>query len=74
MERWERLEGLGRLAPAARYSYSANLPSLTICTSLAGAAPLLPLLNGRGMMHTLPFAHGLEAFFAAALVQRSRAV
>jgi 16S rRNA (cytosine967-C5)-methyltransferase len=38
-----------------------------------GVAPLLPLLNERGMMHTLPFAHGLEAFFAAALVSRSRA-
>jgi hypothetical protein len=38
-----------------------------------GAAPLLPLLNERGMMHTLPFAHGLEAFFAAALGSRTRA-
>jgi 16S rRNA (cytosine967-C5)-methyltransferase len=38
----------------------------------AGAPPpLLPLLDGRGMLRTLPFAHGLEAFFAAAVV-RSR--
>ena len=38
----------------------------------AGApASLLPLLDGRGMLRTLPFAHGLEAFFAAAVV-RSR--
>ena len=38
-----------------------------------GALPLRPLLNERGMLHTLPFAHGLEAFFAAALVLQSRA-
>lgn len=34
-----------------------------------GAPSLLALLNGRGMLRTLPFAHGLEAFFAAALVR-----
>ena len=28
---------------------------------------LQPLLDARGMLRTLPFAHGLEAFFAAAL-------
>jgi 16S rRNA (cytosine967-C5)-methyltransferase len=28
---------------------------------------LEPVLDGRGMLRTLPFAHGLEAFFAAAL-------
>ena len=32
---------------------------------------LVPVLDERGMMRTLPFAHGLEAFFAAALVRRS---
>ncbi|MBI2829383.1 MAG: 16S rRNA (cytosine(967)-C(5))-methyltransferase RsmB [Acidobacteria bacterium] len=31
---------------------------------------LMPVLDGRGMLQTLPFAHGLEAFFAAALVRR----
>ena len=31
---------------------------------------LTPLLDERGMMRTLPFAHGLEAFFAAALERR----
>ena len=31
---------------------------------------LMPLLDERGMMRTLPFAHGLEAFFAAALSRR----
>jgi 16S rRNA (cytosine967-C5)-methyltransferase len=33
-------------------------------------AVLAPLLDDRGRLHTLPFAHGLEAFFAAALVRR----
>ena len=33
-------------------------------------AAIAPLLDDRGMMRTLPFAHGLEAFFAAALVKR----
>jgi 16S rRNA (cytosine967-C5)-methyltransferase len=28
---------------------------------------LMPVLDDRGMLRTLPFAHGLEAFFAAAL-------
>lgn len=32
---------------------------------------LAPVLDGRGMLRTLPFAHGLEAFFAAALVRRN---
>ncbi len=32
-------------------------------------APLAPLLDDRGMLRTLPFAHGLEAFFAAAIVR-----
>ena len=36
--------------------------------SLRGESPVLdPLLDERGMLRTLPFAHGLEAFFAAAL-------
>lgn len=34
------------------------------------SATLDPLLDARGMLRTLPFAHGLEAFFAAALVRR----
>jgi 16S rRNA (cytosine967-C5)-methyltransferase len=32
-------------------------------------AALAPLLDARGMMRTLPFAHALEAFFAAALIR-----
>ena len=35
-----------------------------------GAAALLPVIDVRGMMRTLPFEHGLEAFFAAALHRR----
>ena len=31
---------------------------------------IVPFLDERGMMRTLPFAHGLEGFFAAALVRR----
>ena len=39
--------------------------------SLRGQSDVLdPLLDDRGMLRTLPFAHGLEAFFAAALVRR----
>ena len=38
---------------------------------LRGMSPLLDaFIDGHGMMRTLPFAHGLEAFFAAALVKR----
>jgi 16S rRNA (cytosine967-C5)-methyltransferase len=38
---------------------------------LRAASPLLdPFIDGSGMLRTLPFAHGLEAFFAAALVRR----
>ena len=32
-----------------------------------GRAELMPVLDDRGMLRTLPFTHGLEAFFAAAL-------
>jgi 16S rRNA (cytosine967-C5)-methyltransferase len=39
--------------------------------SLRGESAILePLLDDRGMLRTLPFAHGLEAFFAAALSRR----
>lgn len=34
-----------------------------------GPAALLPVLDTRGMLRTLPFEHGLEYFFAAALVR-----
>jgi 16S rRNA C967 or C1407 C5-methylase (RsmB/RsmF family) len=30
-------------------------------------ATLTPVLDDRGMLRTLPFVHGLEGFFAAAL-------
>ena len=35
-----------------------------------GLEVITPFLDDRGMLRTLPFAHGLEAFFAAALVRR----
>lgn len=35
-----------------------------------GDAAVRGLVDDRGQLHTLPFAHGLEAFFAAALVRR----
>ena len=35
----------------------------------AGGPQFSGLLNERGMLQTLPFAHGLEAFFAAALLR-----
>jgi 16S rRNA (cytosine967-C5)-methyltransferase len=38
---------------------------------LRRASPILdPFIDDRGMMRTVPFAHGLEAFFAAAVVRR----
>jgi 16S rRNA (cytosine967-C5)-methyltransferase len=40
---------------------------------IGGHAALAPFIDGRGMLRTLPFAHGLEAFFAAALVRRGAA-
>jgi 16S rRNA (cytosine967-C5)-methyltransferase len=39
--------------------------------NLRGESPILdPLLDDEGRLRTLPFAHGLEAFFAAALMRR----
>jgi 16S rRNA (cytosine967-C5)-methyltransferase len=37
----------------------------------SSASPLQPLLDERGALHTLPHLHGLEAFYAAALVRRT---
>ena len=45
-------------------------PGFTLA-DLRGTSPLIdPFIDDHGMMRTLPFAHGLEAFFAAALVRR----
>ena len=45
-------------------------PAFTLL-DLRRSSPILdPFIDDRGMMRTLPFAHGLEAFFAAALVRR----
>ena len=41
---------------------------------LRGSSPLVdPFIDADGMLHTRPFAHGLEAFFAAAVTRRSTA-
>jgi 16S rRNA (cytosine967-C5)-methyltransferase len=37
---------------------------------VAGPADLHPLIDERGALRTLPFAHGLEAFFATAMIRR----
>jgi 16S rRNA (cytosine967-C5)-methyltransferase len=40
------------------------------CVDLRASAPLLdPFIDASGMLHTVPFTHGLEAFFAAAVVR-----
>ena len=36
------------------------------------SGPLQPLLDDQGTLRTLPFAHGLEAFFATAMVRQGR--
>jgi 16S rRNA (cytosine967-C5)-methyltransferase len=46
-------------------------PEFTVADLRVDAPLLQPLLDERGMLRTLPFAHRLEAFFAAAVV-RSR--
>ena len=38
----------------------------------SGPTSLAPLLDDRGALRTLPFAHRLEAFFAVAMVRRDR--
>ena len=41
--------------------------SIARSATIDGSADLAPVLDERGMLRTLPFEHGLEAFFAAAL-------
>ena len=51
-------------------AFLATHPAFTLLDLRTGNdAAIAPLLDDRGMMRTLPFAHGLEAFFAAALVK-----
>jgi 16S rRNA (cytosine967-C5)-methyltransferase len=45
-------------------------PAFTTVDLRGESAILDPLLDENGMLRTLPFNHGLEAFFAAALVRR----
>lgn len=52
-------------------AFLAARPDFTrVDLRIDATTPLAPLLDERGMLRTLPFAHGLEAFFAAALVRR----
>jgi 16S rRNA C967 or C1407 C5-methylase (RsmB/RsmF family) len=53
-------------------AFLARRPDFTVA-DLRGEATGLPadLLDDAGHLRTLPFAHGLEAFFAAALVRRT---
>jgi 16S rRNA (cytosine967-C5)-methyltransferase len=37
---------------------------------VAGPADMQPLIDERGALRTLPFSHGLEAFFATAMIRR----
>jgi 16S rRNA (cytosine967-C5)-methyltransferase len=51
-------------------TFLADEPGFTTIDLRASTPLLEPFVDGRGMLRTLPFAHGLEAFFAAALVRR----
>src|SRR5204862_6949142 len=49
-------------------AFLAVHPHFAVIDLRAYSVPALaPVLDDRGMMRTLPFQHGLEAFFAAAL-------
>ena len=48
-------------------AFLAKHPSYTICDLRQDGSPLMPFLDAHGRFRTLPFLHGLEAFFAAAL-------
>lgn len=51
-------------------AWLAERPDFELLDLRASAPPaIVPCIDGRGMLRTLPFAHGLEAFFAAALVR-----
>ena len=51
-------------------AFMARHPEFDLVDLHADGGPrLVALLSERGMLQTLPFAHGLEAFFAAALVR-----
>lgn len=53
-------------------AFLAAYDDFTLVDLRVDASPhLRPVLDARGMLRTLPFVHGLEAFFAAALVRAS---
>lgn len=52
-------------------AFLASHGDFTLVDIRGDASPAIaPFLDERGRLRTLPFAHGLEAFFAAALVRR----
>ena len=52
-------------------AFLAARPDFAVTELRRDSSALAPFIDARGMMRTLPFAHGLEAFFAAALVRQS---
>jgi 16S rRNA (cytosine967-C5)-methyltransferase len=56
----ELIEAFLAKAPFERLDLRGSSPS-----------PLLPLVDERGVLRTLPFAHRLEAFFATAMIRRA---
>ena len=50
-------------------AFLAAHPDFTLVDLRGRRAALAAVTDARGMLRTLPFAHGLEAFFAAALVR-----
>jgi 16S rRNA (cytosine967-C5)-methyltransferase len=52
-------------------AFLAAEPAFRLIDLRAGGQPALaPVLDARGLLRTLPFAHGLEAFFGAAMERR----
>jgi 16S rRNA (cytosine967-C5)-methyltransferase len=51
-------------------AFLAHQPDFRLVDLRGESTVLDPLLDGRGLLKTLPFAHGLEGFFAAAFVRK----
>ena len=65
-----RLLERARRERGCRHALSPRQRSANSRTRSEASTHIVPFLDERGMLRTLPFAHGLEAFFAAALVRR----
>ncbi|MEQ1759836.1 MAG: 16S rRNA (cytosine(967)-C(5))-methyltransferase RsmB [Vicinamibacterales bacterium] len=53
-------------------AFLAHHDEFTLVPAIEHAPSLTPLIDADGFLRTLPFEHGLEAFFAAAMVRRDR--